>query len=178
MLTWTPSKGARVLFHRQGGRLPPSFSHLHPLTMSRCFQNLTQLFSTLYEASRCSGAQSCPTLWPPWAVTRQASVSMECSRQEYWSGLPFPPSGNLPTQGWNPCLLCLLHCRQILYCWVTGEAQGKQTHNHFGDIEWAPYLHMLQEARMCKSSFRSCVCTASCFIVMEKQWGLGNGGSK
>ena len=25
-------------------------------------------------------------------------------RQEYWSGLPFPTPGMVPTQGWNPCL--------------------------------------------------------------------------
>src|SRR5574341_1003082 len=28
---------------------------------------------------------------------------------EYWSGLPFPPPGDLPDSGSNPCLLCLLH---------------------------------------------------------------------
>jgi len=33
------------------------------------------------------------------------SSSMVFSRQEYWSGLPFPPPGDLP----DPCLLCLLH---------------------------------------------------------------------
>ena len=32
----------------------------------------------------------------PWAVTHQVPLSMRCSRQEYWSGLPFPPSGDLP----------------------------------------------------------------------------------
>ena len=30
------------------------------------------------------------------------------SRQEYWSGLPFPPQGIFPAQGSNPHLLCLL----------------------------------------------------------------------
>ena len=34
---------------------------------------------------------------------------MECSRQEYWSGLPCPPPGIFPTQGSNLCLLRLLH---------------------------------------------------------------------
>ena len=40
---------------------------------------------------------------------------MGLSRQESWSGLTFPPPGDLHTQGSNPHLLCLLHCRQILY---------------------------------------------------------------
>ena len=32
----------------------------------------------------------------PWTVARQAPLSMEFSRQEYWSRLPFPPPGDLP----------------------------------------------------------------------------------
>ena len=32
----------------------------------------------------------------PWAIDHQAPLSMECSRQEYWSGFPFPPPGDLP----------------------------------------------------------------------------------
>ena len=35
-------------------------------------------------------AQSCPPLWTPWTVASQAPASMEFSRQEYWSGVPFP----------------------------------------------------------------------------------------
>ena len=38
----------------------------------------------------------------PWTVTHQASLSMGFSRQEYWSGLPFPPWGNLPNLGIEP----------------------------------------------------------------------------
>ena len=35
----------------------------------------------------------------PWTVAHQAPPSMEFSRQEYWSGLPFPSPGNLPDPG-------------------------------------------------------------------------------
>ena len=35
----------------------------------------------------------------------QAPLSMEFSRQEYWSGLPCPPPGNLPNSGTDPGLL-------------------------------------------------------------------------
>ena len=34
-----------------------------------------------------------------WTVVHQASLSMEFSRQEYWSGLPFPSPGDLPDSG-------------------------------------------------------------------------------
>ena len=32
----------------------------------------------------------------PWTVTYQVPLSMGFSRQEYWSGLPFPSPGDLP----------------------------------------------------------------------------------
>ena len=35
----------------------------------------------------------------PWTVAHQVSLSMELSRQEYWSGLLFPTSGDLPDPG-------------------------------------------------------------------------------
>ena len=38
----------------------------------------------------------------PWTVAYQAPLSMEFSRQEYWSGLPFPSPGDLPDPGINP----------------------------------------------------------------------------
>ena len=43
----------------------------------------------------------------PWTVAYQAPPSMGFSRQEYWSGLPFPSPGNLPDSGiepWSPTL--------------------------------------------------------------------------
>ena len=46
--------------------------------------------------------QSCPTLCDPWAVAHQAPPSMGFSRQEYWSGLPFPSPGDLPDPGIEP----------------------------------------------------------------------------
>ena len=38
----------------------------------------------------------------PWTVAYQAPSSMEFSRQEYWSGLPFPSPGDLPDPGIEP----------------------------------------------------------------------------
>ena len=37
-----------------------------------------------------------------WTVAYQASLSMGFSRQEYWSGLPFPSPGDLPDPGIKP----------------------------------------------------------------------------
>ena len=47
-----------------------------------------------------------------WTVAHQTPLSMQFSRQKYWSGLPFPSPGDPQIQGSN---LGLLHCRQILY---------------------------------------------------------------
>jgi len=66
------------------------------------------------QGSHCTCMQSlfspvwlCATLW---AVACQAPLSREFYRQEYWSGLPCPPPGNLLlTQGSNPGLLGLQH---------------------------------------------------------------------
>ena len=38
----------------------------------------------------------------PWTATHQAPLSMEFSRQEYWSGLSFPSPGDLPNPGIEP----------------------------------------------------------------------------
>ena len=59
-----------------------------------CAQLLSRLFAT------------------SWTLAHQAPLFMGLSQQEYWSGLPFPPPGNLPDPGIK---LQLLHCRQILY---------------------------------------------------------------
>ena len=46
---------------------------------------------------------SCVRLFAtPWIVAHQAPLSMGFSRQEYWSGLPFPSPGDLPDPGIEP----------------------------------------------------------------------------
>ena len=47
-------------------------------------------------------AQLCPTLCDPMDCTCQAPLSMGFSRQDYWSGLPFPSPGDLPNPGIEP----------------------------------------------------------------------------
>ena len=38
----------------------------------------------------------------PWTVACQVPLSMGFSRQKYWRGLPFPPSGDIPDSGIEP----------------------------------------------------------------------------
>ena len=51
----------------------------------------------------------------PRTVAHQAPLSIAFSRQEYWSGLPFPSPGDLPDPEIDPRTLCLLRCRRVLY---------------------------------------------------------------
>ena len=48
--------------------------------------------------------KSCPTLATPWTVANQAPLPMGFSRQEYWSGLPFPFPSKIPYYHLNPTI--------------------------------------------------------------------------
>ena len=56
----------------------------------------------------------------PWTVANQAPPSMGFSRQEYWSGLPFPSPGDLPNPGIEPGVSRILQADAL-----TSEPQGK-----------------------------------------------------
>ena len=53
----------------------------------------------------CLVTKSCPTLFDPMDYSPPGFSVHGISRQEYWSGLPFPSPGDFPTQGLNPRLL-------------------------------------------------------------------------
>ena len=61
--------------------------------------------SILYPLKLVLVTQSCLTLCNPWTIAHKALLSMEFSRQEYWSGCHFLLQGIFPTQGSNPSLL-------------------------------------------------------------------------
>ena len=65
------------------------------------------MISDLTRSYICGGGgslvtKSCPALATPWTVAHQAPLSMGFSRREYWSGLPFLSSGDLPDPGIKP----------------------------------------------------------------------------
>ena len=85
--------------------------HLSVSSSQKLLQNITwcQYFSLSFIRSSfyfgAQSLQSCPTLCDPWTVARQAPLCMGFSRQEYWSGLPCPPPGDLPSPGIKPTYL-------------------------------------------------------------------------
>ena len=56
----------------------------------------------VYACVHAKSLQSCPTLVTLWTVALQAPLSMGFCRQEYYSGLPSPPPGDLPDPGIEP----------------------------------------------------------------------------
>ena len=71
-----------------------TFPHLHPNPISHCLSLLV-----VPCAQSLSRVQLFVTLW---TVACQAPLSLGFSRQEYWSGLPFSPPGDLPNPGMEP----------------------------------------------------------------------------
>ena len=65
-----------------------------------------------------------------WTRAHQAPLSMRFSQQECWSGLPYPPPGDLPNPGIEPMSLCLLHCRWSLYSLSHQGSWYTHTHTH------------------------------------------------
>ena len=63
----------------------------------------------------CLVAQLCGLSVTPWTVAHQALLSMGFLRQEYWSGVPFPTSGDLSSPGIKPISCFSYIGRWILY---------------------------------------------------------------
>ena len=76
--------------------------------MQSIWQEMIQTILMSYVCICVKLLQSCQTLCNPLTVAHQAPLSMGFSRQEYWSGLPFPSPGDLSSPGIEPSSLCLL----------------------------------------------------------------------
>ena len=89
----------------------PSECHSSPVFEEYYFCAFYSCWSHFLCVCCAKSLQSCLTLCDPIDCSSQASSpgSPGLSRQEYWSGLPCPPPGNLPNPGIEPNLLCLLN---------------------------------------------------------------------
>ena len=64
--------------------------------------NTCLIWKILFKMTLVLVTQSCPTLCDPTDHSLPGSSVHEFSRQEYWSGLPFPSPGDLPNPGIDP----------------------------------------------------------------------------
>ena len=87
-----------------------------------------------------------------WTVALLIHLSMEFSRQEYWNGLHALLQGIFPAQGLNLHFLQLLHCRWILYHWVTGKPQIKYQTSYPILRQWNTWLNVCIRKR--KDNFK------------------------
>ena len=62
-----------------------------------------------------------------WTVAHQAPLSVGCSRQEYWSGLPFPSPVRLSHSGIKPASSALAFCTAYLHTEPPGKPPLKDT---------------------------------------------------
>ena len=88
----------------QGNSLPLNQDTFLQTRISLGFHHVVILRKIKYFCG-CVYAQLLSHVWlfaTPWTVACQASLSMGFSRQEYWSGLPFPPPEDLPNPGIEP----------------------------------------------------------------------------
>ena len=120
--TWLNQDNTSTSMETRTRFSPALFTHTRPLTLRHqraAWATWTRPAHTDY--CRFPVAQSCPTLADlmQWTVARQAPLSMRFSRQEYWSGLPFPSPEDLPHPAINHASCTE---RRILYYRVTWEA--------------------------------------------------------
>ena len=104
----------------------------------------------------CGGSglvsKSCPTLVTTWTITCHAPLSMGFSRQEHWTGLPLPSSGDIPDPGikpQSPTLQAdfLWGCVHVVFCYfkvcsrdfpdgATGNGEGNVNPLQYSCLEY------------------------------------------
>ena len=128
-----------MLLKIKGGQILPSHTKL--VVLSKVCLRLKLKAKTKTQIKKLKVYKSCLSLKQgnvcmlshvqvfvtPWTEVIQAPLSMGFSRQEYWSGQPFPTSGYLPNPLIKPTVSCL-SCidRWILYHCITWGAHPKQ----------------------------------------------------
>ena len=109
----------------------------------------------------------------PWTIPCQAPLLMEFSRQEYWSGLPFPSPGDLPDPGVKP------GSPEILFLHM-GRGEQREGEEIKGKVRIHVFRRLLLYCYPCClsaglvfsiiSSLICCLCI-SCLIEVDKHSG-------
>ena len=75
----------------------------HAYAVNKILKYASQSKATDYWVLKCMLVLSHTQLFAtPWTIALESPLSMGFPRQEYWSGLPFPPLGDLPNPGIEP----------------------------------------------------------------------------
>ena len=109
----------------------------------------------LFKHVQFSSVQSLSHVWlfaNPWTVAHQVPLSMGFSKQEYWSGLPFPSPGNLPDPGIK--LMFLLSPASSDRFFTTSATWEAQREYQFSSV-----------AQSCPTLYDPMDCSTPCFPV-------------
>ena len=117
----------------------------------------------------------------PWTVAHQPPLSMGFPRQEYWSGLPFPSTRDLPNPGIEPTSLVSPAMADGLF---TTEPPGKPYYNMHEPWKYAK----MKEARHKKLTYcmihlyeiiiKGKFIETDSILVTTRSWGEGETGSE
>ena len=100
------------------------------------------LFNLRYTYYEVKWRQSlCQLFATPWTVAYKAPLSMEFSRQEYWSGLPFPSPGDPPDPGVKPRFKPRSPALQADA--LPSEPPGEPTHTYYMEKEMSTHSSIL-----------------------------------
>ena len=166
-----PEKGHKVKVPRvrEWWRLSPNgkliASHLHPHgnlgpeLPELTFQGKADFQIFMWNLLACIPCQLCATLYDPMAcspqgcsVAHKAALSMGFPKQEFWSGLPFPPPRDHPNSRIKPSSLTM---QRILYHLATGEPLNKKAW-----LLWLsgrrPVLHLIKDLQMSEAATLKC----------------------
>ena len=135
------SRDAIQSSHPLSSPSPPAFS------LSQ-HQGLFKWVSSSHQVAKVFSHKSCLTFAIPCTVALQAPLSVRFPRQEYWSGLPFPSSGDLPHPGIEPG--CPALQADSLPTGLRGKPFWAETTTYVYGFDWV-FLAL------------SCVCTWLCF---------------
>ena len=111
----------RILYYTVNNLLRGQISYYMGFFFTQLFEKRNIINSLLYIGCSvcvcvcvcvCQSLSSVELFATPWTVAHPSPLSMAFSRQEYWTGQPFPSPGNLPDLGLYPGFW---HYRWIVY---------------------------------------------------------------
>ena len=110
VVMWIFNLVGKVISYRYAGKKITKllYMDIEIEPISKCRKDGKSQFSYCWTVLLCC-AQLCPTLYDPMDCSCQALLSMGFSRQEHWSGFPFPPPGDLLDPGIKhvSCISCI-----------------------------------------------------------------------
>ena len=129
--------------HIENATITPEINgcHLMELMLDR-YWSWNNALNSSYCVCVCLLLSRVQLLAPPWTAAHQAPLSMESSRQEYWSGEPFPSPGDFPDPGIEP-KSSALQTDSLQAVWVTkethllvGETAKSHCQVHYSCTSW------------------------------------------